>query len=130
MGPVGRVSTETFDPTRFLRSWNFSDLPADERARFYRETPQTDGTTLREYEMFAIDRDIEIAPGVFFPAWTYNGQVPGPTLRATAGDRLRINFVNQGSHPHAAFSRLASTGYGWLAAGPPGVAGRELSLRV
>ena len=100
MGPVGRVSTETFDPTRFLRSWNFSDLPADERARFYRETPQTDGTTLREYEMFAIDRDIEIAPGVFFPAWTYNGQVPGPTLRATAGDRLRINFVNQGSHPH------------------------------
>ena len=100
MGPVGRVSTETFDPTRFLRSWNFSDLPADERARFYRETPRIDGTTLREYEMFAIDRDIEIAPGVFFPAWTYNGQVPGPTLRATAGDRLRINFVSQGSHPH------------------------------
>ncbi|HIE92468.1 MAG TPA: copper oxidase [Acidobacteria bacterium] len=100
MGPVGRVSTETFDPTRFLRAWNFSDLPADERARFYRETPRTDGTTLREYEMVAIDRDIEIAPGVFFPAWTYNGQVPGPTLRATAGDRLRINFINQGSHPH------------------------------
>ena len=100
MGPVGRVSTENFDPTRFLRSWNFSDLPPDERARFYRETPRADGTKLREYELFAVDRQIEIAPGVFFPAWTYNGQVPGPTIRASEGDLLRIRFVNQGSHPH------------------------------
>ena len=100
MGPVGRVSTDSFDPTRFLRAWNFSDLPSDERARVYRETPRSDGTMLREYELFAVDRDIEIAPGVFFPAWTYNGQVPGPTIRATAGDHLRINFTNQGSHPH------------------------------
>ena len=100
MGPVGRVSTDNFDPTRFLRSWNFSDLPPEERARFYRETPRPDGTNLREYELFAVDRQIEIAPGVFFPAWTYNGQVPGPTIRATEGDLLRIRFVNQGSHPH------------------------------
>jgi FtsP/CotA-like multicopper oxidase with cupredoxin domain len=55
---------------------------------------------LREYEIFAVDREIEIAPGVFFPAWTYNGQVPGPTIRATEGDRLRIRFTNGGSHPH------------------------------
>jgi FtsP/CotA-like multicopper oxidase with cupredoxin domain len=48
----------------------------------------------------AIDREIEIAPGVFFPAWTFNGQVPGPTLRATEGDRVRVTFLNQGSHPH------------------------------
>ena len=114
MGPVGRVSTEFFDPTRFLRTWNFSDLGADERARFYRETPQSDGTTLREYELFAVDRDIEIAPGVFFPAWTYNGQVPGPTIRATAGDHLRITFVNQGSHPHTLHF------HGWH---PPGMDG-------
>ncbi len=44
---------------------------------------------------------IEIAPGVTFPAWVYNGRVPGPTLRATAGDRLRITFVNASSHPHS-----------------------------
>jgi len=37
---------------------------------------------------------------VFFPAWTYNGQVPGPTLRANEGDRIRVNFINQGTHPH------------------------------
>ena len=114
MGPVGRVSTEAFDPTRFLRAWNFSDLPADERARFYRETPESDGTILREYQLFAIDREIEVAPGVFFPAWTYNGQVPGPTIRAKEGDHVRITFVNQGSHPHTLHF------HGWH---PPGMDG-------
>ena len=46
------------------------------------------------------EQEIEIAPGVTFVAWTYNGRVPGPTLRATEGERLRIRFVNAGSHPH------------------------------
>ena len=55
---------------------------------------------MREYTLTAIDREIEIAPGVFFPAWTYNGTVPGPVLRATEGDTLRVHFVNAGSHPH------------------------------
>jgi FtsP/CotA-like multicopper oxidase with cupredoxin domain len=99
-GPVGRVSTATFDPTAFARSWNFSGLDPDRRARHYREVRQADGTLLREYDIVATDREIEIAPGLFFPAWTYNGQVPGPTIRATEGDRLRVNFLNQGSHPH------------------------------
>jgi FtsP/CotA-like multicopper oxidase with cupredoxin domain len=100
MGAVGRVSGNDCDPTGFLRSWNFSDLPAAERARYYREERRPDGSLLREYQMVAIDREIEIAPGIFFPAWTFNGRVPGPTLRATEGDRIRVTFVNQGSHPH------------------------------
>ncbi len=100
MGVVGSVDTEIFHPGHFLESWNFSDLDGAERDAYYRETPQADGTTLREYELYAVDREIEIAPGVYFPAWTYNGQVPGPTLRATEGDTIRIHFVNQGTHPH------------------------------
>jgi FtsP/CotA-like multicopper oxidase with cupredoxin domain len=100
MGPVGRVSTKQFDPTIYLRSWNFSDLPAAERDRFYKETRRSDGTLFREYQLIAVDREIEIAPGIFFPAWTFNGQVPGPTLRATEGDRVRVTFINAGSHPH------------------------------
>jgi FtsP/CotA-like multicopper oxidase with cupredoxin domain len=100
MGAVGRVASGAYSPTTFLRAWNFSDLPPDRRDKFYRETPRPDGSLLREYELFAVDREIEIAPGMFFPAWTYNGQVPGPTLRATEGDRVRVTFLNQGSHPH------------------------------
>lgn len=100
MGTVGRVSTDQFNPAAFLRTWNFSNLVPSERSMFYRETPRADGSLLREYEIFSVDREIEIAPGIFFPAWTYNGQVPGPTMRATEGDRIRVKFVNQGSHPH------------------------------
>jgi FtsP/CotA-like multicopper oxidase with cupredoxin domain len=99
-GPVGRASLEAFNPSTFLRAWNFSDRPEAERARYYRETLRPDGSRLREYEIVAVDREIEIAPGVFFPAWTFNGQVPGPTIRATEGDRVRVTFLNQGSHPH------------------------------
>jgi FtsP/CotA-like multicopper oxidase with cupredoxin domain len=100
MGTVGRVAPGVFSPTSFLRAWNFSDLPPERRAKYYHETLRADGTWLREYQLVAVDREIEIAPGVFFPAWTYNGQVPGPTLRATEGDRVRVTFLNQGSHPH------------------------------
>jgi manganese oxidase len=56
---------------------------------------------VREYTMRARDKEIEIAPGVFFPAWTYNGTVPGPIIRATEDDLLRVHFVNAGSHPHS-----------------------------
>jgi FtsP/CotA-like multicopper oxidase with cupredoxin domain len=100
MGTVGRVPNDIFNPTTYLRTWNFSDLPATERAKWYRETPRPDGSLLREYEFYSVDREIEIAPGIFFPAWTYNGQVPGPTIRATEGDRIRVTFRNQGRHPH------------------------------
>ena len=101
MGTVGKPAVDVFNPTTFLRNWNFSELPPEERAKFYRETPRPDGTLLREYEIYAADREIEIAPGLFFPAWAYNGQVPGPTIRATEGDRLRVTFKNLGSHPHS-----------------------------
>jgi FtsP/CotA-like multicopper oxidase with cupredoxin domain len=55
---------------------------------------------VREYEIVATDREVEIAPGVFFPAWTYNGTIPGPVVRATEDDVLRVRFVNAGAHPH------------------------------
>jgi FtsP/CotA-like multicopper oxidase with cupredoxin domain len=87
-GQVDHVANG-FNPTEILRSFDYgktSKLPG--------------GRTLREWEIFAVDREIEVAPGVRFPSWTFNGSVPGPTLRCTAGDRLRIKFVNGSEHPH------------------------------
>jgi len=55
---------------------------------------------VRRYTLAALDRDIEIASGVTFPAWTYNGTVPGPVIRATEDDILEVEFTNAGSHPH------------------------------
>jgi FtsP/CotA-like multicopper oxidase with cupredoxin domain len=101
MGTVGRVAPDRFNPATFLTTWNFNDLAPEERPKYYRETPRPDGTLLREYDIFAAEREIEIAPGLLFPAWTYNGQGPGPTIRATEGDRVRVSFRNLGSHPHS-----------------------------
>ena len=55
---------------------------------------------IRDYTLVAVDNELEVAPGVFFPAWTYNGTAPGPVIRATEGDTLRVRFRNAGSHPH------------------------------
>ena len=86
---VGELRPGGFDPAAFLGHFDggtVSRLPS--------------GQTLREYEIVAMEREIEVAPGVFVPAWTYNGQVPGPTIRCTEGDRLRVRFANGSSHPH------------------------------
>jgi manganese oxidase len=55
---------------------------------------------VREYTLTALDQRIEVAKGVYFDAWTYNGTVPGPVIRATEDDLLRVTFANAGSHPH------------------------------
>ena len=55
---------------------------------------------VRSYQLVAHDVEVEVAPGIRFPAWTYNGTVPGPVIRATEDDLLRVEFVNAGTHPH------------------------------
>jgi FtsP/CotA-like multicopper oxidase with cupredoxin domain len=89
---VGEVdhTANGFDPTALLTDWELGEV----------ET-LADGRIQRTFTVEAIDREIEIAPGVFFPAWTYNGRVPGPALRAKEGEHLRIVFRNFGSHPHS-----------------------------
>jgi FtsP/CotA-like multicopper oxidase with cupredoxin domain len=47
-----------------------------------------------EIEIEARIADIEIVPGFKTPAWTYNGTVPGPMIRAKLGDRLIVHFKN------------------------------------
>jgi FtsP/CotA-like multicopper oxidase with cupredoxin domain len=59
-----------------------------------------DGRTLRTFIVEAVDKEIEVAPGVRFAAWTYNGRIPGPTLRCREGERLRITFANGSAHSH------------------------------
>ena len=41
----------------------------------------------------------EIAPGVRTDAWTYNGGLPGPLIRARRGDRLIVHFSNKLPEP-------------------------------
>jgi FtsP/CotA-like multicopper oxidase with cupredoxin domain len=91
LGPVGRVdhARNGFNPTDVLTDFDGGAVSRD-----------ASGRTVREYEFTVVNKDVEVAPGVFFPAWTYNGRVPGPAIRATEGDRVRIALVNTSDHPH------------------------------
>jgi FtsP/CotA-like multicopper oxidase with cupredoxin domain len=91
-GFAGEIDHEAngFHPTEILTDFDWGT-----------ESTLDDGRTLREYEIVALNKDIELLPGTFYPAWTYNGRVPGPTIRCREGDRLRITFTNGGDHPHS-----------------------------
>lgn len=83
------VMKHGYDPMKFLTHFDYGKI-----------SKLPNGQTLREYEIIAEDKEIEVAAGVFYPAWTFNGAVPGPTIRCTEGDRVKIRFINNGSHAH------------------------------
>lgn len=103
-GTVGEVDhvANRFTPHEILSDFDYGELVEEA------------GRTVRRWRIFAVDREFEIAPGVYFPGWVYGsttsaasrrvgqivGQCPGPTLRCVEGEALRVEFTNASSHPH------------------------------
>jgi manganese oxidase len=56
-------------------------------------TVLADGT--KEFHLTSKIVDWELEPGKFVKAWTYNGAVPGPTLRANPGDKVKVVLKNE-----------------------------------
>src|SRR5215831_9247259 len=52
-----------------------------------------------EVDLDARIASVEVAPGVRTNAWTYNGGIPGPLIRAHVGDRLIVHFTNHLPQP-------------------------------
>ena len=90
------------------------------------------GGRYRDFTLEIVAHDIDTGAGIWH-AWTYNGQVPGPTLEAEVGDVLRVTVVNKhhlthSLHTHLVPAGLASdgsqlnsiTGIGGMAMIPPG----------
>lgn len=50
---------------------------------------------LREFHLVVQPVRWELVKGVWVDAWAYNGQVPGPTVRVTEGDSVRVTVENQ-----------------------------------
>jgi len=88
--PLYTVTTVDFDPDKFLRNFEYGVVSISET-----------GKTIRDFTIIAEDDKLqEISPGIFYNVWTFNGTVPGPTIRATEGDLVRIHFINNGSKSH------------------------------
>ncbi|MGB3079299.1 MAG: multicopper oxidase domain-containing protein, partial [Saprospiraceae bacterium] len=52
-----------------------------------------------EYNLEASEFGWEIAPGKIIQAWGFNGQLPGPTLKANVGDTMVIRVTNHLKEP-------------------------------
>ncbi len=52
-----------------------------------------DGT--KQFRLTAAITDWEVSPGKTVKAWTYNGTVPGPTIRVNPGDHVQVVLDNQ-----------------------------------
>ena len=83
--------TAVVHPMKYLREFNYG-----------RTSALSNGTSLREYTLIASDQQTkEVSPGVFYNVWTFNGTIPGPTLRATEGDLVRVTLINNGTKFHS-----------------------------
>ncbi len=58
---------------------------------------------MKEFHFSASPAKINLGQGPEFTAWTYNGQVPGPEIRVTEGDIVRVflkNYLPEGTTIH------------------------------
>jgi len=60
-----------------------------------------EGPRLREFFISSGVTTWQIASGVTIDAWAYNATVPGPTIRVTEGDTVRVTFTNNHVLPHS-----------------------------
>ena len=58
-----------------------------------------DDPRIVEINLEARVASLEIAPGTRTDAWTYNGGLPGPLIRARRGDRIIVHFSNRLPQP-------------------------------
>jgi len=63
------------------------------------ELKPLDPSPVKTVRLDTTHKIIEIAPGVRFSAWTFGDQVPGPTIRARVGDRIKFSMTNRSDEP-------------------------------
>ena len=57
--------------------------------------PLSPGNHVHKVRIDVVVREIEIAPGVRYRAWTFGGSVPGPVLHVRQGDRVQFTLKNR-----------------------------------
>ncbi len=77
-----------FNPTAILREFDYGIIK------------QENGRKIREFNVVANSTLINLNSAISFISWNLNNRVPGPTLRATEGERVRIIFNNEDGHSH------------------------------
>ncbi len=63
--------------------------------------PAVGAGTEHHYTIRLLDETFEIAPGVSYQGWTFDGGSPGPVVHVRQGDWVDITLVNDGAIPHS-----------------------------
>lgn len=84
-------------------------------------TVLADGT--KQFNLTARVVQWEVEPKKFVTAWTYNGQVPGPTMKVNPGDKVRIVLKNElpqstALHFHGIETPASMDGVPWVTQDP------------
>ena len=106
--PAAQTSQEQYDklkncttdlgkkptPLEYLTHFNCGHVSKDESGR-----------TVRQFTLIVEENQkIPVSyEGHILDAWTFNGTIPGPTIRVTEGDLVRIRVINsnENSNPHS-----------------------------
>ena len=64
------------------------------------KTVTENGETIKVFKMTVRDIGFEIFPEKPMMGWGFNGQIPGPTIRVTEGDKIRIIIKNDSTGEH------------------------------
>ena len=92
----GGTSTMTSDQMDAVMETSIKAFPAKTQglgAQNLTPTLLADGT--KQFQLTSSVVKWEVAPGTFVDAWTYNGTVPGPTIRVNPGDRIQVVLKNE-----------------------------------
>lgn len=78
---------------------------------------------VKKYTFVVNERQVQVAKDTWVTMWTYNGQVPGPTIRAQVGQTIEITLINKTNYAHSIHSHgfdFENKDDGSIAANPPG----------
>ncbi len=90
-GQAAPASQAPGGPSAYLSSAALQALPVKLSAN-----PNIKPTgQVREFQLVAEKAPWELAPGKTVEAITYNGTVPGPTIRVTEGDTVKVTLKNE-----------------------------------
>jgi len=127
--PTSPVSQEAYDKTKncttdlskkptsveYLTHFNCGHVSKDESGR-----------TLRQFTLIVEENQkIPISyEGHIFEGWTFNGTIPGPTIRVTEGDVVRIRVINsnENTRDHSFYAQPINYGESssFIKSGQPG----------
>ncbi|MEG4806617.1 multicopper oxidase domain-containing protein [Microcoleus sp. F8-D3] len=87
--PADALTVSNINPMQIARDFDYGTVTRE------------NGRTVREFRLEANTSIVKLNSAVNFNTWNVNNRVPGPTLRATEGDRIRVIFYNKAGHSHS-----------------------------